>query len=108
MAQKTCQTLRVNNILVVAGGRSVVSNMPSKGELPQPVRGVIHDLVNKLSTIVGNCDLLNEMTEQGTEYAKRLAIIRHAAVSAAKDLTEHQGQLAREIRRVDEQKRLIS
>ena len=73
--------------------------MQSNRERHQPVCMVAHDLVNKLSDIVGHCDLLNEMTEQGTEYARRLAIIRDIAESAAKELTEHQRQVATAVRR---------
>ncbi len=68
-------------------------------ERHQPACMVAHDLVNKLSDIVGHCDLLNEMTEQGTEYARRLAIIKDLAKSAAKELAEHERQVAEAARR---------
>ena len=45
---------------------------------------------SKLSGIVGNCDLLYEKTEKGTDYARRLAVIRDLAESAAKELANHQ------------------
>jgi hypothetical protein len=70
--------------------------MASKAERHQPM--VAHDLVNKLSIIIGNCHLLNEMTEPGTEYARRLALIRDTAESAVKELTE-QLEIAAEIGR---------
>jgi len=60
---------------------------------------VAHDMVNKLAAIVGHCDLLSEMTEQGTEYAKRVAVIRDIAESAVKELTEYQRKAAAEIRK---------
>ncbi len=65
----------------------------------QPACLVAHDLLNKLSAIIGHCDLLNEMTEQGTEYARRISVIRELADSAAKELAEHQRKLANEIQK---------
>lgn len=47
-----------------------------------------HDLINKLSVIIGNCDLLKEMMEQGTEAAKRVSMIRAIADEAVKELTK--------------------
>jgi hypothetical protein len=65
----------------------------------QPACMVAHHLVNQLSAIVGHCDLLIEMTEQGTEQARRLAMIREIANTAVKELTEHQRQLDEEARK---------
>jgi NTP pyrophosphatase (non-canonical NTP hydrolase) len=67
---------------------------------------VAHDLVNKLSAIVGHCHLLREMTEPGTELAKRLTMIGDLAKSAAKDLTEHQRELREAMRKPDKHRRL--
>ena len=64
--------------------------MASKGRQHQPACMFAHSLVNKLSGIVGNCDLLYEKTEKGTDYARRLAVIRDLAESAAKELANHQ------------------
>jgi hypothetical protein len=64
--------------------------MASKGRQHELACMFAHSLVNKLSAIVGNCDLLYEKTEKGTEYARRLAVIRDLAESAAKELAEHQ------------------
>lgn len=64
--------------------------MRRKAEQHQPPWVAAHDLRNKLSVIVGNCDLLIEKTEPGTEHARRLAIIREAADAAVKELTEYQ------------------
>ena len=61
-------------------------------------------MVNKFSAIIGNCDLLIEKTEQGTEYARRLAVIREIAESAVKELNEHQQQVEAETRRPGGQK----
>ena len=51
---------------------------------------VAHHLINQLGAITGHCDLLIEQTEQGTEYARRLTLIRHIAETAAKELAEIQ------------------
>ena len=64
--------------------------MASKGRQHQSACMFAHSLVNKLSAIVGNCDLLYEKTEKGTDYARRLAVIRDLAESAAKELANHQ------------------
>jgi hypothetical protein len=56
-----------------------------------------HDLVNKLSVIIGNCDLLmseqmQEQVQTGSECAKRLRLIHDAAQGIARELNEHQLQ----------------
>jgi hypothetical protein len=67
----------------------------------QPASMVAHNLVNQLSAIVGHCDLLIEITEQGTEPARRLALIREIATAATVELTEHQRQLRADARNPD-------
>jgi hypothetical protein len=59
----------------------------------QPVCIVAHNLVNKLSAIIGVGDLLRENAEEGTESAKRLVMIHELATSAAKELTDHLQEL---------------
>jgi hypothetical protein len=49
-----------------------------------------HNLVNKLSVIIGHCDLLAEMTKSDSEKARRVALIRSVAVECVKELEEHQ------------------
>ena len=73
--------------------------MDSKGKSHEPVCMVAHDLVNKLAAIVGHCDLLGEMTEPGTEYARRLAKIRGIAESAVNELNEHRRKIEAEKRK---------
>lgn len=63
--------------------------MQRNAEPHQPVCIVAHKLVNKLSAIIGHCDLLSENVEEGTESAKRLVMIHDLAKSAAKELTDH-------------------
>ena len=48
------------------------------------------DVVVRLAVIVGHCNVLYEMMEEGSQQARRLALVRDMAASAMKDLTEHQ------------------
>jgi|HubBroStandDraft_1064217.scaffolds.fasta_scaffold00024_62 hypothetical protein len=52
-----------------------------------------HDIVNKLSVIIGNCDLLSEQVQPGSEFAKRLRLIHDVAQGIARELNEHQVEL---------------
>jgi hypothetical protein len=54
---------------------------------------VAHHLINQLGAITGHCDLLIEQTEQGTEYVRRLRLIRQIAETAAKELVEIQREV---------------
>ena len=63
-------------------------------EKHQPACFLAHDLVNKLSAIVGFCQLLTEKAgQQDSERLNRLSVIHDLAQSAAKHLTEHQCEL---------------
>ena len=42
----------------------------------QPACLTAHNLIGKVSIILGNCDLLIEKMEAGTEESRRLAVIR--------------------------------
>ena len=56
----------------------------------QPACLVAHDVVNKLSAIIGFCDLLQEsVVQQNPECNQRLGLIHDLAQSAAKELVEH-------------------
>jgi hypothetical protein len=77
--------------------------MQSVAERDQSIGLVTHDLINKLSAIVGNCDLLLEATEQGTERARRLNLILEMANAVAMELKKLPHQLARRCRSTDEQ-----
>lgn len=68
--------------------------MPSAGEKYKPRCLFAHDLVNKLSAIIGYCDLLIDKAEEDTECAKRLRLIHKLAKSAAKELAEHECELS--------------
>ena len=85
------------------GRRRDVEIMPLK-EKHQPPCLLAHDLLNKLSAIVGYSDLLLEKVEQeegGTECVMRLKRIHALAVSAAKDLSDHQCQLSSVVRTLE-------
>lgn len=58
-----------------------------------------HDLVNKLSVIIGNCELLDKLVEPGSECSRRLGLIRNVAQGMAKELNEHQCKLSEATRR---------
>jgi hypothetical protein len=69
----------------------------SKGCL-EPSCLLAHDLVNKVSVIIGCCDLLIEKAEPGSESAVRLWLVHDAAQLMAKRLNEHQCKLSEAIR----------
>ena len=52
-----------------------------------------HELLNRLTVIIGNCDLVIEKTPADSERAKLLLVIRENARSMAEDLTRHQREL---------------
>jgi len=64
--------------------------MESNTERYQPSCLLAHDLVNRLSVIIGHCDLLEEETEEDSGCAKRLRLIKEIARSIAKELNQHQ------------------
>lgn len=66
--------------------------MRSKTRHNEPACMVAHNLIGKLSSIIGNCDLLIERTEPDTELAQRLGVIREIASTAVHELVEHQRQ----------------
>ena len=45
-----------------------------------------HDLLNRLSVIIGNCDLATERIQAGSDFAIRLAAIRNAAEAMTSEL----------------------
>src|SRR4051812_17074995 len=75
--------------LVYEGGLMPDSVTPKH----RPTCLLSHRSINKLSAIIGNCDLMLEF-EAGSELhdpalRRRLEVIRRAAADLAKDLTEH-------------------
>jgi len=70
----------------------------------QPLCMLAHDLVNKLSVIVGLCELVSAEAEPGTECATRLAAIQETAKSLAQEVVKRQCQLSAVTRSSDAQK----
>jgi hypothetical protein len=79
----------------------------SNRECYQPACLFAHHLIDKLSLIVGSCDLASDQTEPGTEYAKHLALIRETAKEMARELVVHQCQLTEAVRE-EVQKHLVA
>ncbi len=62
------------------------------GEKHQPPCIMAHEFINKLTAIIGNCDLIRERIEDA-EVVERLAVTRSIAVRMADELKEHQCKL---------------
>ena len=58
-----------------------------------------HKLINKLSIIIGNCDLLIPKIDANTDEARRVATIREIADTTVKELVEHERQAEAETRK---------
>jgi len=54
-----------------------------------------HELINKLSVIVGNCDLLAESTPEDSPLLERTLVIREMAKAVAKELGQIECDLVR-------------
>lgn len=61
----------------------------------QPECPLAHKLINKLSAVIGNCDLIMEKTPEDSPMLQRMLLIRDTAKSMAADLAEFQSELAR-------------
>ena len=59
----------------------------------QPLCLLSHDLINKVSVIVGHCDLLSKEVREGSEQARRLLSIREVAKSIAQQINQHQCEI---------------
>ena len=63
---------------------------------PKPVLSscvLVHELLNRLSVIMGNCDLVIEKTPAGSERAKLLSVIQENARIMALELSSRQCEL---------------
>lgn len=69
----------------------------------QPDCPLAHLLINKLSTVVGNCDLVLEGLAKDSPLLPRMTLVRDTARSMAADLAKFQCELAE--RRVAEQQK---
>jgi hypothetical protein len=77
------------------------------GECDRHACSLAYELVDKLSVIVGNCDLLREDTEAGSVDSKRLDSICGMAKEIAKELGECQCRLLKAVRSAGGQKPYI-
>ena len=70
--------------------------MEQSGSLkPQLDCPLAHELINKLSVVIGNCDLLFERTPEDWPLLRHLNIIRNTAKSMAADLADFQCEVVR-------------
>lgn len=65
------------------------------------------ELIDQLTVIVGNCDLLRERMEAGSADSKRLDLIRGVAKEIAKELGGCQCRLLEAVRSVGGQKHYV-
>lgn len=70
-----------------------IKQEPLKGH--QPSCALAHDMINQLSNIVGNCELLREELPKDAPCLKRLRLIQDVAKSVAEELKSHQRILDR-------------
>jgi hypothetical protein len=61
----------------------------------QPSCASAHDMINQLSNIVGNCELLRDELPKDAACSKRLRLIQDVAKSGAEELKSHQRILDR-------------
>jgi hypothetical protein len=66
---------------------------------------LLHDAINQLAVIVGNCDLLRTELQAGSESAKRLGRIHKAAVKMAERIEQYQRRVLEVVRIVGGRKR---
>jgi hypothetical protein len=64
--------------------------MVTKRHQHRPVCSVAHNSISIFSAIVGYCDLLLEITESDSEYAKRVLHIREIAEHGVAAMKHHQ------------------
>ena len=62
---------------------------------PQLDCPLTHELINKLSVVIGNCDLLFERAPEDWPLLKHLSIIRNTAKAMAADLADFQCEVVR-------------
>jgi len=67
-----------------------------------------HRLVDKLTAIVGYCELGNADAPSGTESAKRFEMIQDMANKMATELSQHQCHLSGLVQVVETQNRLLT
>jgi hypothetical protein len=80
----------------------------STRQFDEPAYLLGHRLIDKLAVIVGNCDLLEARVEAGSEFAKRLALIRDTAKQMANELQQDQCRQLEPIESIAEQKHHVA
>jgi len=66
----------------------------SNGTEHQPTCLLAHSLLNKLSVIVGFCQLLEEEARSGTALARRAGMIHDMAKDMGEEIVTHQCRLS--------------
>lgn len=66
--------------------------------MDKPDLGKYHDLINRLSIVVGYCDLLEHEMLESRVRQKHLHYIREFAKAMAEDLKRHQYQIDATVR----------
>lgn len=59
----------------------------------EPECPMAHDLVNRLSALIGHCDLMIDAVSGDSKLLKNLSVIRNIANGMAKELNEFQCEL---------------
>ncbi len=59
-----------------------------------PICMLAHECMNKLSVIIGHCDLAGETTPGESDYLERIATIRDTANAMADAMSGHQCELS--------------
>ena len=70
----------------------------------EPECPLAHDIMNRLSVIVGNCELLVEKTSADSPLLERILLIRDQAHAIVRELAQFQCDLIR-LRTIDNQKK---
>ena len=60
---------------------------------PVPVCMLVHEMISRLSVIIGNCDLVEKKISADSECSRRLFAIRESAHVMAEELNRHQCEL---------------
>lgn len=61
----------------------------------QPECPLVHALINKLSAVIGNCDLILENTPEDSQQLARIKLIRDTVKSIVAELVKFQCDLVR-------------
>lgn len=74
------------------GGRESDGRIGNKDAGPyQPKCLLAHDLINKLSVIIGRCELLQEEIPKDSSVSTQLSLVREVATAMAVDLKQRLG-----------------